>query len=223
MTRGFFITGTDTGVGKSIVAAGVMELHKVKDLSVVGMKPVASGAHQTKEGLRNEDAELLLETASIKPDYSLVNPYVFEPAVAPHLAAEQAGQTITLEKIKTIFAELSQQVDSVVVEGVGGWQVPLNNEHTMADLAQQLNLPVILVVGLKLGCINHALLTAEKIIADSCELAGWVANQIDPDMQCVQENVQSIQKRIPSPLLGVIPWMPELKTDKVTQFIQLKI
>ena len=223
MTRGFFITGTDTGVGKSVVAAGVMERHKLKGLSVVGMKPVASGARHTRDGLRNEDAELLLDTATIKSDYALVNPYVFEPAIAPHLAAEQAGQTITLEKIKAVFSELSQQADSVVVEGVGGWQVPLNNEHTMADLAQQLNLPVILVVGLKLGCINHALLTAEKIIADGCELAGWVANQIDPDMQCVQENVQSIQKRIASPFLGFIPHTPELKADKVTQFIKLKV
>ncbi len=223
MTRGFFITGTDTGVGKSVVAAGVMERHKLKGLSVVGMKPVASGARHTRDGLRNEDAELLLDTATIKSDYALVNPYVFEPAIAPHLAAEQAGQTITLEKIKAVFSELSQQADSVVVEGVGGWQVPLNNEHTMADLAQQLNLPVILVVGLKLGCINHALLTAEKIIADGCELAGWVANQIDPDMQCVQENVQSIQKRISSSFLGFIPNTPELKADKVTQFIKLKV
>ena len=154
MTRGFFITGTDTGVGKSVVAAGVMEYLKSKGLSVVGMKPVASGAHQTKDGLHNEDAELLLETASIKPDYSLINPYIFEPAIAPHLAAEQAGQTITLEKIKTAFIDLSQQADSIVVEGVGGWQVPLNNEHTMADLVKEQELPVILVVGLKLGCIN---------------------------------------------------------------------
>ena len=223
MTSGFFITGTDTEVGKSIVAAGVMALLKSKGLSVAGMKPVASGAQQTKEGLRNEDAELLLATATIKPDYELVNPYTFEPPIAPHIAAEQAGQTISLEKIKTGFSELSRQADCVVVEGVGGWQVPLNTEHTMADLAQQLHLPVILVVGLKLGCINHALLTAEKIITDGCELVGWVANQIDPDMQCVQENVQSIQQRISSDFLGFIPHKAGVKPDDIAQFITLKI
>ncbi|MDH5191666.1 MAG: dethiobiotin synthase [Gammaproteobacteria bacterium] len=222
MKQGYFITGTDTGVGKTLVSAGMMALLKSRGLRVGGMKPVAAGAQQTKSGLRNEDAELLLSMASVKTDYSLVNPYLFEPPIAPHIAAEETAQTISLEIIKDSFDQLSQQADCVVVEGAGGWLVPLNDQLSMANLAQQLGLPVILVVGLKLGCINHALLTAEKIMADGCVLAGWVANQIDPDMQCVQENIQSIQKRIPSELLGFIPYQSTVKPDEVAQFITLK-
>jgi len=222
MKRGYFITGTDTGVGKTLVSAGMMALLQSRGLRVGGMKPVAAGTQQTKSGLRNEDAELLLNMASVKTDYSLVNPYLFEPPIAPHIAAEQTGQTISIETIKDVFDQLSQQADCMIVEGAGGWQVPLNDQLSMANLAQQLGLPVILVVGLKLGCINHALLTAEKIMADGCELAGWVANQIDPAMQCVQENIQSIQKRIPSELLGFIPYQSTVKLDEVAQFITLK-
>lgn len=215
MTKGFFITGTDTEVGKSWCTAGLMAKLQQRGHRVVGMKPVASGCKETPEGLRNDDALLLQRQATSAVDYSLVNPYTFRPAIAPHIAAEQAGERIKLGKITERFIQLKGMAEYVLVEGVGGWLVPLNDEETVADLALALKLPVILVVGLRLGCINHALLTAESIRASGCTLAGWIANTVDPKMALPQESVAAIARRIDAPLLGVVPHLARLDPEAI--------
>ncbi|MES9844833.1 MAG: dethiobiotin synthase [Candidatus Sedimenticola sp. PURPLELP] len=209
MSKGYFITGTDTECGKTEITLGLMQLLQSKEQRVLGMKPVASGAEQAPAGLRNEDAVRIRRQASLSVSYDLVNPYAFEPPIAPHLAAEQAGVEIDFEKIGLYYRKLSNQADRVIVEGVGGWRVPLNSVQTVTDLAVDLGLPVILVVGLKLGCINHALLTVESIRASGVTLAGWVANVADPLMLEPEGNLDSLKARIDAPLLGFVPRMEQ--------------
>lgn len=221
MARGYFITGTDTEIGKSWCSAGIMRKFRQQGHSVVGMKPVASGCVETPEGLRNEDALLLQQQASLAVDYDWVNPYSFRPAIAPHVAAEQAGVRIKIGKILEHYLQLKEKADCIVVEGVGGWLVPLNDAESVADLALALKLPVILVVGLRLGCINHALLSAESIRASGCELAGWIANTIDPQMTEPQPTIEAISRRIDAPLLGTVPYLAQLEADKVAEHLNL--
>jgi dethiobiotin synthetase len=204
-----FVTGTDTGVGKSLVAASLLRALQAQGVHVLGMKPVASGCEMTAQGLRNEDAELLRTHASSAPDYDLVNPYALPEPIAPHLAAAHAGVEIRLDPIIAAFAALSTIAESVIVEGVGGWAVPLSPALMQADLVHALKLPVILVVGLRLGCINHALLSARAIASDRCELIGWIGNQIDPAMACREENLATLGARLPAPSLGVLPYARE--------------
>lgn len=220
MSKGFFITGTDTDVGKSWVTVGLMAKLQQQGHRVVGMKPVASGCTDTAEGLRNADALLLQGQASTAVDYDLINPYAFRPAIAPHLAAAQAGQRIKLGKITERFIRLKGMADYVLVEGVGGWLVPLNDEESVADLALALKLPVILVVGMRLGCINHALLTAEAIRASGCTLAGWVANTLSNDMPELTQNIRAIEARIDAPLLGVVPHLNGLQPHVIAGELQ---
>ena len=170
------------------------------------MKPVASGCRQTPQGLRNEDAELLIAHGAGAPDYALVNPVALPEAIAPHLAAKHSGVDIRLDPIVAGFAALSTNSDFVVVEGVGGWMVPLSDTLTQADLVRVLRLPVILVVGLRLGCLNHAQLSARAIVADGCKLVGWIGNRVDPAMDCVEENIATLRARLPAPCLGVVPF-----------------
>ena len=205
--QGFFITGTDTEVGKTEITLGLMSALRASGRSVLGMKPVASGCEMASGGLRNPDALRIAAACSRETDYSLVNPYAFEPAVAPHLAAAQAGVEIRFEKIFDSFQTLSAQADVTVVEGVGGWRVPLGPDGDLADLAVALGLPVVLVVGLRLGCINHALLTVESILWRGLALAGWVANSVDPAMALREENIATLRAAIDAPCLGVVPWM----------------
>lgn len=202
----YFITGTDTGVGKTLISSALLHAFALRGLRVVGMKPVASGATQTEDGLRNEDVEQLLAASNVKAARELVNPYCFEPPVAPHLAAANAGIAIDLEVIARAYAELVAQADVVIVEGVGGFRVPLSSQYDTADLAVQLSLPVILVVGLRLGCINHALLTVEAIRARGLKLAGWVANHLEPNMPFAALNVETLRARSDAPLIGEIPY-----------------
>jgi dethiobiotin synthetase len=205
MHSGVFITGTDTGIGKSIVAASLLRALQAQGLRALAMKPVASGCAMTPQGLRNEDAELLRTHSSGAPDYALVNPYALSEPIAPHLAAAKAGVEIRLDAIVAAFIALSTMSQCMVVEGVGGWAVPLSDTLMQADLVRKLELPVILVVGLRLGCINHALLSARAIEADGCKLIGWIANTIDPAMACVDENLAALRARMPAPYLGVLP------------------
>jgi dethiobiotin synthetase len=200
--RGYFITGTDTGVGKTRVAEGLLAAFAQRGLKTVGMKPVASGAAMTAEGLRNEDALALQTAASLSRPYEWVNPYVFAPAIAPHLAAAAAGVEIQLAVIEAAFRKLCEDADMAVVEGVGGWQVPLSITAALPDLARRLDLPVVLVVGLRLGCLNHALLTARAIRADGLKLAGWIANAVDSGFERADANVASLEQRLEAPLLG---------------------
>ncbi len=221
MANGLFITGTDTGVGKTWISAGIMSLLKAQGQSVIGMKPVASGCEVTEHGLRNEDALILQQQGSIDIDYVQINPYAFAPAIAPHIAAQQAGITINIQEIENKYQELTQQAEWVIVEGVGGWQVPLNDDETVADLAVALALPVILVVGMRLGCINHALLSAAAIERSGLQLAGWIANQIDPEMAEQKQNLLSLQQRINAPLLGSVPYQQTLDAEHIAGWLDL--
>ena len=198
--RGFFVTGTDTGVGKTRVAVALIHALRARGLRVAAMKPVAAGC---PPGELNEDVVALLQAANATAEIRDVNPYALAPAIAPHIAAQQAGVRIELDVIAAAFARLAAAADVVVVEGAGGWRVPLNDHADMADLAQRLGLPVVLVVGLRLGCLNHAVLTAESITQWQLPWAGWIANHIDPAMACQAENVAALQARLPSPCLGV--------------------
>ena len=185
------------------------------------MKPVASGAERTGEGLRNEDAVRILQQAFRAEDYDLVNPFAFAPPVAPHLAARQVGVDIDFARIITCCDQLGSRADMVMVEGVGGWRVPLGAGQTLSDLAEALAFPVILVVGLKLGCINHALLTVESIISSELKLAGWVANVSDPGMLEMSGNLETLKHHINAPLLGYVPRLASPTADAVAACLDL--
>lgn len=219
-TRGLFVTGTDTGVGKTVISLGLMQALQDRGLSVAALKPVASGCECTPDGLRNDDALQLQQQASIPLAYEQVNPYAFEPPIAPHLAAEQAGQTVEIDKIYDIYQDIASSVDVVIVEGVGGWQVPLNSRETVADLAHGLGLDICLVVGLRLGCINHALLSAQAIDHRGCTLAGWVANTLPPAMDALDENINTLKQKLSSPLLGVVPVFNNFSVKSVAHCLQ---
>jgi dethiobiotin synthetase len=202
--RGWFITGTDTGIGKTYVTVGLLRYLNERGHQAAGMKPIASGCERTPDGLRNDDALRILEASAPALPYELVNPYSFEPPIAPHIAAAKSGVIIQTKTILDHFDAIRSQVDCILVEGVGGWEVPVSEDAGMPDLAVALGLPVILVVGIRLGCINHALLTAKAVRARGLELAGWVANQIDTAVEEEQAIIEAIAKRIGSPLLGSI-------------------
>jgi dethiobiotin synthetase len=203
---GVFITGTDTGVGKTIVSASLLAALNAAGVRAVGMKPVASGCEVTDKGLRNADAELLRAHGAGSPAYELINPYALPEPVAPHLTAKTAGVEILIDPIATAFAALCTNYDCVIVEGVGGWAVPLSPQMMQVDIARALNLPVILVVGLRLGCINHALLSARAIASDGGTLLGWIANRIDPEMERADDNIATLRERLAAPCLGVLPF-----------------
>ncbi len=204
-TRSLFITGTDTGVGKTLVSCAFIHVFKSRGLKVVGMKPVASGSESTPQGLRNADALALQQAANVPAEYATVNPYCFAPAIAPHLAARQAGTVIELSTLQQAYDQLSARADVVIVEGAGGWRVPLEAQGYLSDFAEALSLDVVLVVGLRLGCINHAVLTAEAIRSGPCRLVGWVGNVIDPDFAPLQDNLATLDERLAAPCLGVLP------------------
>ncbi len=205
MAQSYFITGTDTEIGKTVVSAMLIRYFIERGDKVIGMKPVASGAKPVTNQLQNDDAMQLINASNVSADYDLVNPYCFEPPIAPHIAAQQQGTEISVATIQQSYQQLANKSDRVIVEGVGGWQVPLNDSQTVADLAVTLSLPVILVVGMRLGCLNHACLTVESILAKGCNLTGWIANSIDPDMSCFDQNLATLQQKIDAPMLAVLP------------------
>jgi dethiobiotin synthetase len=221
MSRGYFITGTDTDSGKTVVTLGLMQLLQDRGYRVAGMKPVAAGAEQTVQGWRNSDALQLQAQSTGLLDYATLNPYLFEPPIAPHLAARQAGIAIDFSRIRQCFDELADQVDWVVVEGAGGWRVPLGEEGAIAELAVSLELPVILVVGLKLGCINHALLSVESIVTSGANLIGWIGSQVDSEMRFVEGNVETLKERITAPCLGIVPHLEPSSVSTAYRFLQL--
>ncbi len=219
----YFIAGTDTDAGKTLVAAGLLAAANQKGLRTIGLKPVAAGCEQTPEGLRNSDALLLQRTASVALSYEQVNPVAFEPPIAPHIAAMQESRALSADRLAAYCrGALMQPADFAVVEGAGGWRVPLSQRETLAQLPKALQLPVILVVGMKLGCINHALLTAEAIARDGLHLAGWVANRIDPQMRNYDENVATLQAMFRAPLLGQIPRLDEATPEQAATFLDLE-
>lgn len=214
----YFITGTDTGVGKTLISCALLHAFAAQGKSVVGMKPVAAGC---EDGQPNEDVLQLRAASTVLATLGQINPYSFLPAVAPHIAARNSGVRIELARIARSYHELASQADVVIVEGVGGFRVPLNEKQDAADLAVELALPVILVVGMRLGCLNHALLT-ERAIADyGRKCAGWVANVVDPRMAMLDDNIAALQQRLAAPLLGVVPF--QVKPDARVVAAQLDI
>ncbi len=204
--QGFFVTGTDTGVGKTLVACALLRCCVARGLRATGMKPVAAGAERCGEELRNEDVEALRAAGNVDAPREIVNPYGFALPVAPHIAAAAEGRAIEPHTIDSAYRRLRELSDIDVVDGVGGFLVPLVKGFDTAALAVRLALPVILVVGMRLGCLNHALLTAEAIAARGLTLRAWVANHIDGDMACAEQNVQALAERLPAPCLGRIPY-----------------
>lgn len=202
MTRTYFITGTDTEIGKTYVACALLHAFRGQGLTAIGMKPVAAG---TDAAGHNDDVEALIAASSLALPRDRVNSYCFADPVAPHIAAAEAGVTIGSDRIRQALDELAGQADVVVVEGVGGFVVPLAEGFDAADLAGALGIPLILVVGMRLGCLNHALLTVEAIRARGLPLAGWIANRVDPAMSRFDENLAALKARIHAPLLGVVP------------------
>lgn len=203
--RGIFITGTDTDVGKTVVACGLVRGFRALGFKVAVMKPVASGAAHTPDGLRNADAVALIEAAGGGTSYELVNPYCFESPVSPHIAAEGAGIEVDTAIIKKRFDALAAESDWVVIEGAGGWLAPINPRQTMADLAWALSVPALMVVGVKLGCLNHAQLTRLGIEAHGVSFTGWIANGVDPAMARTPENLAALERLLGEPALAVIP------------------
>lgn len=203
---GLFVAGTDTGIGKTHVACALLHALCDAGLRASGMKPVASGCERTPLGLRNDDALALIAAGEPQPvDYRLCNPYAFEPAIAPHLAATDAGERIELARIEAAYSQLAARADFVVVEGVGGWMVPLSDALDASAIPRALGLPVILVVGFRLGCINHARLSARAILDDGCELLGWIGNHADPAMERVEDNIETLRRMLSVPCLGLLP------------------
>ncbi len=207
MAQGFFITGTDTGIGKTWSTLALMQYYQNQGKTVLGMKPIASGCEWQEGQLKNEDALLIHEQASIELPYQAVNPYAFELAVSPHIAAAESGVEIELAHIVDQYRNLAKMADVVLVEGVGGWLVPLNEFDVVADLAKQLALPVIVVVGVRLGCINQAKLTFDAIEQAGCKCYGWIASCVEKDMQKLDENIATISKATPVPLLAIFPFL----------------
>lgn len=202
MPAGYFVTGTDTGVGKTLVSCALLHAFALAGKTAIGMKPIAAGCEAGKW----LDVEQLIAASTVSAAREWINPYALVPPIAPHIAAKQAGVTIDLAVIQQAFYALQKTADRVIVEGAGGFLVPLGDRYDTRDLACALGLPVVLVVGLRLGCLNHALLTAQAIQASGLPLAGWVANQIDPAMASLAENVDTLQQRLAAPLLGVLPF-----------------
>jgi len=208
MKQGLLITGTDTGVGKTLVAAGLLKALAQQGKRVLGVKPLASGAQMTPEGPRNDDALLLQSAMNVDVPYETVNPLLYDLPMAPHLAAQSLGQMLSVEKLMASMQPALQiETDYTVVEGVGGWQVPLSPSETMADFAKALGFDVILVVGMRLGCLNHALLTHQAIAAAGLTCVGWVANILDNNMLALEENLASLQALLPAPLLARVPYL----------------
>lgn len=206
MVRGIFVTGTDTGVGKTVVAAGLVSLAAARGRRVIGLKPVASGAIVTSDGLRNADALALGAASSMRLPYAVTNPYCFAPAIAPHLAAAEAGVAVTAGGLVDWFGRATRGAELAIVEGAGGWRVPLHPDGFLSDLPERLGLDVLLVVGLRLGCLNHAVLTAEAIRRSGrCRLLGWIGNHIDPDFERLDDNLAALGRLLGAPPLAVLP------------------
>ena len=218
MGQGFFVTGTDTAVGKTLVACALLRAFARTGKSVVGMKPVAAG----REAGRWADVEALARASTVSARPQIINPYAFEPGIAPHIAAELAGLEIDLEPITRAYEELSRLAEVVVVEGAGGFLVPLNATQTGADLAVQLGLPMVLVVGMRLGCLNHALLTRRQIEGSRLRCAGWVANCIIPNMSNLDGNIRALEQRLDCPLLGVVPFRKDPSPEQAARLLSLE-
>lgn len=219
--RAIFVSGTDTGIGKTRATLALMEAYKARGFTVAGMKPVASGCEESESVLTNQDALSIQSCSSGFIEYSDVNPYAFAPPIAPHIAAARAGVVIDPAAIQDVYEKLLRTHDRVVIEGIGGWRVPLSADFSTADLVKFLRAPVLLVVGLRLGCINHALLSYECMQKDGVSVAGWIANRIDPLYGETNETIEVLKQHFAAPLLGVLPFQPVCKTGTLATGINI--
>lgn len=219
----YFITGTDTEIGKTFTTSALLRAFAKQGNSTLGMKPIASGAEEIDGVLHNEDVDSLVAASSVKAPQEIVVPYLMRTPAAPHIVAALENVTMDVQHIASCYQQAQQLADVVLVEGVGGFCVPLDDETSTVDLAQRLALPVILVIGMRLGCINHALLTAQAINASGLRLAGWVANTVDTDMKFFEENVQTLKQRLDAPCLAVMPRLAVNEIEQASQYLDLNL
>jgi len=219
----FFITGTDTDVGKTLCTAALLHKAKLASKSTLGLKPLAAGCEETEQGLRNSDALALMAQSTEQLPYEQVNPVALKEAIAPHIAAERLNKPLSAARLVGYLRGvlMINRAEFICIEGAGGWRVPLNAKETLAEVPKDLKLPVILVVGMKLGCINHAMLTMEAIHRDGLNVVGWIANRIDNDMDAYQENLDSLKKQIRVPCLGEVPYLTDPSVEAVAQYLTL--
>ena len=222
-TNDYFITGTDTEIGKTFVTSALLRTFGEKGLSTLGLKPIAAGASMIEGVWHNEDVDSLIAASNVKAPPEIVAPYLMQTPAAPHIVAQLENVKMDVQHIVNCVQQAQRLADVVLVEGVGGFCVPLDDDTTTVNLAQALALPVILVVGMRLGCINHALLTAQAIAASGLRLAGWVANTVDADMKFFDENVQTLKQRLTAPCLGVIPRLAADQTQQAGQYVELNL
>ncbi|MCB1736222.1 MAG: dethiobiotin synthase [Gammaproteobacteria bacterium] len=219
--KGLFITGTDTDIGKTRITEALIYAFVSRGERVAGLKPIAAGCQRTPVGLRNDDALAMMRQANVELPYETVNPYAFEPPIAPHIAAAEAGIEMDPDVIQGVVQAVGEQADRVIVEGVGGWQVPIDDFVNTADLAELLGLPVIMVVGLRVGALNHALLTAEAIYARGVPIGGWLVNVVDPEMTRIDENIETLQRQIAFPYLGRVPWLTHPSAEEIATYLDI--
>lgn len=223
MPNAYFVTGTDTDVGKTLVVSALLEKARQQNLRCMALKPVAAGGEQTPEGLQNQDAQQMMKYASIDLSYEEVCPVTLPDPLSPHIAAQKAGRTLNVDRITGYCrGGMMRTHDLCLIEGAGGWRVPISDRALMSDIAKALNLPVILVVGMRLGCLNHALLSAEAIYRDGLEIAGWVSTTVDPDMAARQENIETLNRRFPFPCLGHIPFISNITPEQASAHLDIK-
>lgn len=224
MRKKYFVAGTDTDAGKTLVTAAILHKASLKGKATLGLKPVSAGCEQTEDGLRNADALALMEHSSVKLSYDEINPFAFEPPIAPHIAAKKDNKTLSSDRIVAMCrGAMMNRYDLLLIEGAGGWRVPLSHRETLAEVPKALQMDVILVVGMKLGCISHALLTVESVYRDQLKIAGWVANRMDPEMACYDENLDTLKAMIPAPCLGEIPWLEDPGVENAAKFVEIDV
>jgi dethiobiotin synthetase len=223
-TKTYFVTGTDTDVGKTVCCDALLQAAKLQGKSTVAYKPIAAGCEETENGLRNEDALILQNSSTIKVDYELINPIAFIEAIAPHIAAEINNAPIKIETITQGLQTLQDKnPDLLIVEGAGGWSLPLNNELLLSEWVVQQQLPVILVVGMKLGCLNHALLTYQAIINSGLKVVGWIANQIQSEMPFYQQNLKLLSHKLDAPMIAEIPYLKDWDNTSLAKFVDTEL
>ncbi len=223
MNGTYFVAGTDTGVGKTLISTALLQVARQQQLTTFGLKPLAAGCDETPDGLRNEDALALQAAMTVELAYEQVNPVALAEPIAPHLAAALAGRRLSLDRLAGFCrGALMNKADFRLIEGAGGWRMPLNESETLAGLPKALNIPVILVVGVRLGCLNHALLTQEAMVRDGVRIAGWVASQVEPDMPALEGNLATLRNMIAAPCLGEVPYLAEASAEKAAEFLSIE-